>query len=190
MVAESSSQHTARLLKHVIRCYMRLSENTLARDALNKGALPDPIRDVLRELKLGSGSETGGTATPNSTVATSLSGASGAGTGGSPFSKLADDPSTRKWLSALLRNLDPLAMPTSATPLPPGAPEQNSPGTLAATLNNLNSPAVSLAGFNPTVGAPTRPTGPGAGGFGAIGAFSSGNGALNPNAMAFNAFPH
>ena len=189
MLAEASSQHTARLLKHVIRCYMRLSENPLARDALNKGALPDQIRDVLRDLKLGAGADTGGTATPNSSAAASQAASGGAGAGASPFSKFAEDPSTKKWLTALLRNLDPLAMPTSATPLPPGAPEQNSPGTLAA-MNNLNSPAASLAGFNPTVGATTRPAVPGSGGFGAIGAFSSGNGALNPNALAFNAFPH
>jgi len=41
LVKSSSPQ---RLLKHVIRCYIRLADNRRARDAL-KPALPEPFRD-------------------------------------------------------------------------------------------------------------------------------------------------
>jgi len=37
-------QHSMRVLKHVVRCYLRLSENLRARDALRQ-CLPDPLRD-------------------------------------------------------------------------------------------------------------------------------------------------
>ncbi|CAK9442173.1 uncharacterized protein LODBEIA_P59160 [Lodderomyces beijingensis] len=42
--ASSSSNSSGRLLKHVIRCYMRLSDNMEARKALGS-VLPEPLRD-------------------------------------------------------------------------------------------------------------------------------------------------
>lgn len=42
--AQSQSNSTGRLLKHVVRCYMRLSDNLEARKAL-ANILPEPLRD-------------------------------------------------------------------------------------------------------------------------------------------------
>lgn len=45
MVAQLVEQQTARLLKHVVRCFLRLSDNARAREALRQ-CLPDPLRDA------------------------------------------------------------------------------------------------------------------------------------------------
>jgi CCR4-NOT transcription complex subunit 9 len=44
MVAQLVEQQTARLLKHVVRCFLRLSDNARAREALRQ-CLPQPLRD-------------------------------------------------------------------------------------------------------------------------------------------------
>lgn len=44
MVTKMSDAPSARLLKHIVRCYLRLSENVKARDAL-KQCLPDVLKD-------------------------------------------------------------------------------------------------------------------------------------------------
>lgn len=44
MVNQLVEQQSIRLLKHVIRCYMRLSDNPRAREALRQ-CLPDRLRD-------------------------------------------------------------------------------------------------------------------------------------------------
>ncbi|KAI8806522.1 hypothetical protein BJ742DRAFT_679952 [Cladochytrium replicatum] len=44
MVTHLVEQQSIRLLKHVIRCYLRLSDNARAREAL-KACLPEPLRD-------------------------------------------------------------------------------------------------------------------------------------------------
>lgn len=44
MVTQLVDQQSIRLLKHVIRCYLRLSDNTRAREALRQ-CLPQPLRD-------------------------------------------------------------------------------------------------------------------------------------------------
>lgn len=44
MVAQLAEAPSARLLKHVIRCYHRLADNSKARDAM-KASLPEPFRD-------------------------------------------------------------------------------------------------------------------------------------------------
>jgi len=44
MIASQVQKPAARLLKHIIRCYLRLSDNTRAREAL-KRCLPDSFRD-------------------------------------------------------------------------------------------------------------------------------------------------
>lgn len=44
MVTQLVEIASIRLLKHVIRCYLRLSDNPRAREALRQ-CLPDPIRD-------------------------------------------------------------------------------------------------------------------------------------------------
>lgn len=44
MVTQLVEMPSIRLLKHVIRCYLRLSDNPRAREALRQ-CLPDPIRD-------------------------------------------------------------------------------------------------------------------------------------------------
>ncbi|KAI9101160.1 cell differentiation family, Rcd1-like-domain-containing protein [Phlyctochytrium arcticum] len=44
MVAQLVGQQSIRLLKHVIRCYLRLSDNVRAREALRQ-CLPEPLRD-------------------------------------------------------------------------------------------------------------------------------------------------
>jgi CCR4-NOT transcription complex subunit 9 len=44
MVNQLVEQQSIRLLKHVIRCYLRLSDNPRAREALRQ-CLPQPLRD-------------------------------------------------------------------------------------------------------------------------------------------------
>ncbi|KAJ3110232.1 Cell differentiation protein rcd1 [Phlyctochytrium bullatum] len=44
MVTQLVEQQSVRLLKHVIRCYLRLSDNPRAREALRQ-CLPEPLRD-------------------------------------------------------------------------------------------------------------------------------------------------
>lgn len=44
MVGQLVEQQTARLLKHVVRCFLRLSDNARAREALRQ-CLPEPLRD-------------------------------------------------------------------------------------------------------------------------------------------------
>lgn len=44
MVDQLVSQQSVRLLKHVIRCYLRLADNPRARGALRQ-CLPTPLRD-------------------------------------------------------------------------------------------------------------------------------------------------
>ncbi len=44
MVAALPEQPSTRLLKHIIRCYLRLSDNTRAREALRQ-CLPQLLRD-------------------------------------------------------------------------------------------------------------------------------------------------
>lgn len=44
MVSKLIETPSARLLKHIVRCYLRLSENPKARDAL-RGCLPDALKD-------------------------------------------------------------------------------------------------------------------------------------------------
>jgi len=53
MVVGLVDRPSVRLLKHIVRCYLRLSDNTRARDAL-RGCLPSQLRgttfaDVLKE---------------------------------------------------------------------------------------------------------------------------------------------
>ncbi|KAK9455493.1 hypothetical protein V1511DRAFT_458249 [Dipodascopsis uninucleata] len=45
MVSQLVEQQTVRLLKHVVRCYLRLSDNPRAREALRQ-CLPEPLRDA------------------------------------------------------------------------------------------------------------------------------------------------
>ncbi|CAJ2505462.1 Uu.00g128560.m01.CDS01 [Anthostomella pinea] len=45
MVAQLVELQTARLLKHVVRCFLRLSDNARAREALRQ-CLPEPLRDA------------------------------------------------------------------------------------------------------------------------------------------------
>lgn len=44
MVLSLAKEPSARLLKHVVRCYLRLSDNPRAREALRQ-CLPDQLRD-------------------------------------------------------------------------------------------------------------------------------------------------
>lgn len=44
MVSQLAETMAFRLLKHVVRCYLRLSENPRARQALRQ-CLPEPLRD-------------------------------------------------------------------------------------------------------------------------------------------------
>ncbi|KAJ3315527.1 Cell differentiation protein rcd1 [Blyttiomyces sp. JEL0837] len=44
MVSQLVEVQSARLLKHVIRCYVRLSDHARAREAL-KQCLPEPLKD-------------------------------------------------------------------------------------------------------------------------------------------------
>jgi len=44
MVASLVEQPSQRLLKHIIRCYLRLSDNPKAREAL-RSHLPEPFQD-------------------------------------------------------------------------------------------------------------------------------------------------
>mmetsp|Transcript_15077 Transcript_15077/g.39162 ORF Transcript_15077/g.39162 Transcript_15077/m.39162 type:complete len:182 (+) Transcript_15077:463-1008(+) len=45
MMQMLTEQPSARLLKHIVRCYLRLSENSRAREALRQ-CLPDSLRDA------------------------------------------------------------------------------------------------------------------------------------------------
>lgn len=45
MVIQLAKDPSARLLKHVVRCYLRLSDNSRAREALRQ-CLPDQLRDI------------------------------------------------------------------------------------------------------------------------------------------------
>ncbi|KAG0133534.1 cell differentiation family, Rcd1-like-domain-containing protein [Tuber indicum] len=45
MVTQLVDQQTVRLLKHVVRCFLRLSDNPRAREALRQ-CLPEPLRDA------------------------------------------------------------------------------------------------------------------------------------------------
>ena len=72
MVLNLAKEPSSRLLKHVVRCYLRLSDNPRAKEAL-KACLPDQLKDQ--------------------TFAECLK----------------DDPSTRKWLAQLIKNLEPFA---------------------------------------------------------------------------------
>lgn len=45
MVLQLAKEPSARLLKHVVRCYLRLSDNPRAREALRQ-CLPDQLRDA------------------------------------------------------------------------------------------------------------------------------------------------
>ncbi|KAK3672522.1 RNA-binding protein, CCR4-NOT complex subunit Rcd1 [Recurvomyces mirabilis] len=45
MVTQLVDQQTVRLLKHVVRCFLRLSDNARAREALRQ-CLPEPLRDA------------------------------------------------------------------------------------------------------------------------------------------------
>lgn len=51
MVLKLAREPSIRLLKHVIRCYLRLSDNTRAREAL-KACLPDQLKDNTFEIVL------------------------------------------------------------------------------------------------------------------------------------------
>ncbi|KAJ3103816.1 CCR4-NOT transcription complex subunit 9 [Phlyctochytrium planicorne] len=51
MVSQLVEQQSVRLLKHVIRCYLRLSDNPRAREALRQ-CLPDPLRDSTFQMIL------------------------------------------------------------------------------------------------------------------------------------------
>lgn len=44
MVIALAKEPSSRLLKHVVRCYLRLSDNNRAREALRR-CLPDQLRD-------------------------------------------------------------------------------------------------------------------------------------------------
>lgn len=44
MVQQLTEAPSARLLKHVIRCYQRLTDNVKAREAM-RASLPEPFRD-------------------------------------------------------------------------------------------------------------------------------------------------
>lgn len=44
MVSGLAEQPSVRLLKHIVRCYLRLSDNSRAREALRQ-CLPDPLRN-------------------------------------------------------------------------------------------------------------------------------------------------
>jgi CCR4-NOT transcription complex subunit 9 len=44
MVLQLAKEQSARLLKHVVRCYLRLSDNPRAREALRQ-CLPDQLKD-------------------------------------------------------------------------------------------------------------------------------------------------
>lgn len=45
MVLQLAKEPSSRLLKHVVRCYLRLSDNPRAREALRQ-CLPDQLRDA------------------------------------------------------------------------------------------------------------------------------------------------
>lgn len=90
MVLSLAKEPSSRLLKHVVRCYLRLSDNARAREALRQ-CLPDQLKD------------------------------------GSFAECLAEDKSTKHWLSQLLKNL-----------------ESTTPG-LGLSANDLSSLGVTLS---------------------------------------------
>ncbi len=49
MVVSLNEQPSLRLLKHIIRCYLRLSDNVRARDCLRQ-VFPEQLRDPVRCL--------------------------------------------------------------------------------------------------------------------------------------------
>ena len=51
MVQQLTSTQAVRLLKHVVRCYLRLSDNARAREALRQ-CLPEPLRDATFSMVL------------------------------------------------------------------------------------------------------------------------------------------
>lgn len=53
MVALLAEQPSARLLKHVVRCYHRLADNSKARDAM-RTSLPAPFRDGFLSISFSS----------------------------------------------------------------------------------------------------------------------------------------
>ena len=61
MVHGLAKMQSSRLLKHVVRCYLRLSDNPRAREALRQ-VLPEPLRDrtFAACLKVRDGGECGG----------------------------------------------------------------------------------------------------------------------------------
>lgn len=51
MVGQLVDTPSIRILKHVVRCYLRLSDNPRAREALRQ-CLPEPLRDVTFSMVL------------------------------------------------------------------------------------------------------------------------------------------
>ncbi|MQL90673.1 hypothetical protein Taro_023262 [Colocasia esculenta] len=82
MVNSLAEQPSTRLLKHIIRCYLRLTDNPRACEAL-KGCLPDMLKD--------------GTFSHCLRVSTQTSVPGGCA--------LHDDPTTRRWLQQLIHNM-------------------------------------------------------------------------------------
>ena len=78
MVLNLVKEPSIRLLKHVIRCYLRLTDNQRAKEAL-KLCLPDELKSNI-------------------------------------FANyLKDDPSTKKWLAQLIKNLEPFPTQQNGT---------------------------------------------------------------------------
>ena len=78
MVLNLVKEPSIRLLKHVIRCYLRLTDNQRAKEAL-KLCLPDELKSNI-------------------------------------FANyLKDDPSTKKWLAQLIKNLEPFPAQQNGT---------------------------------------------------------------------------
>merc|ERR1712126_636322 len=95
MVHHLVKHPSPRLLKHVIRCYFRLTENTRAKDALGQ-CLPGPLKDQ--------------------TFA----------------EQIKDDPSTKRMLANLLKNLE--APPASVTSSQPSANQNSETWRAAPTM--------------------------------------------------------
>ena len=113
MVLNLAKEQSPRLLKHVVRCYLRLSDNPRAKEAL-KACLPDQLKD-------------------------------------NTFSDcLKEDANTKKWLTQLIKNLEPFT-PLNASqhpplPLTPGATPllPSTPG-VAMQLQPSLSPSIGNA---------------------------------------------
>jgi CCR4-NOT transcription complex subunit 9 len=104
MVLNLAKEPSSRLLKHVVRCYLRLSDNPRAKEAL-KACLPDQLKD-------------------------------------NTFGEcLKDDASTKKWLSQLIKNLEPFTpiTPVTAAAVPP--PMSITPG--GSLQQSLMQPSIS-----------------------------------------------